>query len=67
MGFSKRLKEIRLDKGITQVQLASKLGVTDAAIRGWENGGKEPSYETLCKIAKIFDVTVGQLLGVEEY
>ena len=67
MEFGKKLKEIRIDKGMTQMQLAAKLDVTDAAIRGWENGGKEPSYEILCKIAKIFDVSVGQLLGVEEY
>ena len=67
MIFNTKLKEIRQDKGITQVQLAEKLNVTDAAIRGWENGGKEPSYEMLCQIAKIFDVTIGQLLGVEEY
>ena len=67
MEFAKRLKEIRTEKGITQMQLAAKLNVTDAAVRGWENGGKEPCYEVLCRIAKIFDVTVGQLLGTEEY
>ena len=66
MQFHKMIKEIRLDREMTQSQLASKLGVADATIRGWEKSS-EPSYETLCKIAKIFNVTVGQLLGVEEY
>ena len=67
MIFGKMLKEIRNEKGITQVKLAEMLNVTDAAIRGWENGGKEPDYKTLCDIAKIFEVTIGQLLGTEEY
>ena len=66
MNFGKVLKELRIENGMTQKQLASKLNITDVSIRDWENRGREPSYETLCKIAKIFDVTVGQLLGVEE-
>jgi transcriptional regulator with XRE-family HTH domain len=67
MEFRKRLKELRIEKGMTQVQLAAKLNVTDATIRGWENRGSEPNYETLYVIAKLFDVTVGQLLGTEDY
>ena len=67
MNFGKMLKEIRNEKGMTQVQLAKELNVSDAAIRGWENSGKEPDYKTLCELARIFDVTVGQLLGAEEY
>jgi transcriptional regulator with XRE-family HTH domain len=67
MQFGKMLKEIRTEKGFTQASLASKLNVTGASIRDWENRGIQPSFETLCEIAKIFDVTVGQLLGVEDY
>ena len=67
MEFGKKLKEIRQEKGFTQKQLAAKLNVTDTSIRDWENRGIEPGFEMLCVIAKIFDVTVGQLLGVEEY
>ena len=52
---------------MTQGQLAKMLNVADASIRDWENRGIRPNYETLCEIAKIFNVTVGQLLGVEEY
>ncbi|MCL2675052.1 MAG: helix-turn-helix domain-containing protein [Firmicutes bacterium] len=59
MDFGKILKEMRIEKGITQVQLAAKLNVTDTAVRFWENQGSEASYKTLCEIAKIFDVTVG--------
>jgi transcriptional regulator with XRE-family HTH domain len=67
MEFGKVLRELRKEHDMTQKQLASKLNVTDTAVRCWENKGNEPPYKTLCEIAKIFDVTVGQLLGVEEY
>ena len=67
MEFGKRLRDIRNERSMTQMQLAAKLNVTDAAVRGWENQGREPCYKLLCEMAKIFDVTVGQLLGTEEY
>jgi len=67
MDFKRILKELRIERGLTQAQLGEKIGFSDAVIRGWENKGYEPSYEVLCKLAKIFEVTVGQLLGVEEY
>jgi len=61
------LKELRQERSLTQTQLASKLGVADSTIRSWENQNREPNFEILCKIAKILEITVGQLLGVEEY
>ena len=67
MKFSQRLKEIRNENGLTQAQLAKQLSVTDTSIRDWENKGCQPSYEILCKLCEIFDVTAGQLLGIEDY
>lgn len=64
--FGKILKELRIEKRLTQKQLAEQLNVTDRSIRDWENEGREPSYEILGKLAQIFDVTVGQLIGCEE-
>ena len=68
MKFSKMLKELRQEKGFTQAQLAIKLNVAEPTIRGWENQGLQPSYETLCELAQIFDVSVDYLLGlVDEF
>jgi len=67
MKFGEKLKEFRMENNLTQKQLAKKVQVTDASIRDWESRDRQPSYEILCELAKIFDVTVGQLLGVEEY
>jgi len=66
MDFAKTLRTLRKEKDLTQVQLAKQLGVTDSAVRLWETQGREPDYKMLCNIAKIFNVTVGQLLGVED-
>jgi len=66
MEFAKILKDLRNEKGLKQIELAIMLNVTDTAIWGWESGRREPSLAVVCKIAKIFDITVGQLLGVEE-
>ena len=66
MEFGKILKYLRNDKGWTQKELGQMLHVTDSAVREWETRGCEPSYTTLCELAKIFDVSVGQLLGVED-
>jgi transcriptional regulator with XRE-family HTH domain len=66
-GFGKNLKDLREEKAMTQKQLAALLNVTDRSIRDWENEGIEPCFEILALMTKIFDVTAGQLLGLEEY
>lgn len=67
MKFGSILKDLRNQKKLTQKQLAALLNVTDTSIRDWENRGIEPSIEMIIKLAEIFEVTVGQLLGTEEY
>ena len=67
MEFKKTLKMLRLEHSLTQKQLAEKINVTETSVRDWENRGCQPSYEILCELAKFFVVTVGQLLGVEDY
>jgi len=66
MEFKKILRELRKERNFTQKQLAEKIGVTETSIRGWENNGCQPCYEILCQLANFFEVTVGQLLGIEE-
>jgi len=63
--FGTTLKRVRLEKGFTQKKLAEKLNVTDRSIRDWENEKTEPSYDTLIKLADIFDITLDELLGRE--
>ncbi|HHX75644.1 MAG TPA: helix-turn-helix transcriptional regulator [Limnochordia bacterium] len=60
-----RIRELRNKKGMTQKDLASLLGVTDAAIGMWENGRREPNAEHIKRMANIFCVTTDYLLGQE--
>jgi Predicted transcriptional regulator len=64
MNFSDRLKELRKESGITQVQLAKKIGLaSQGAYRQYETGASKPQAERLQKLANIFDVSVSYLLG----
>jgi len=64
--FNERLKELRTEKGWLQKDLAEMLFVNSRTISNWENKTREPDIETIKKLAKIFDVTVGYLLGSED-
>lgn len=56
------LYKYRKEKGITQRELAEKLGVTQPTITQYETGARKPDIVTLKKLAKILDCTTDQLL-----
>ncbi|MEQ7310287.1 helix-turn-helix transcriptional regulator [Lactococcus petauri] len=58
-----RLKEIRLEKGLTQKQLAQSLEVSPQMVLSWEKGLRNPKESTLKKIANALDVPVDYLTG----
>ena len=65
--FPKKLKAYRLERGYTQKELASLMGVSQNAIYNWENGKREPKMETLIKLAKVLKTKVLYLTSdVEE-
>lgn len=51
---------------MTMKDLAQRIGVSESAISQYENGKRQPGYETLIELSKIFDVSTDFLLGVEE-
>lgn len=61
-----RLKELRKSAGLNQQQLADMVGVTQAALSGWETEKFQIDNYSLSKLAEIFNVTIGYLLGQEE-
>jgi transcriptional regulator with XRE-family HTH domain len=65
--LSKRLKELRAIKDITQADLARLLGVTQQAVAKWENKKAEPDNNTLIKLADYFHVSTDYLLGHEPH
>ena len=64
MVFKERLKQKRMEAGLTQVQLAEKAGVTARTIQNYELGNRKPSnMEVIQKIADALNTTTEYLLG----
>ena len=63
--FGEKLKGLRMDSGMSQKQLAEKLGVTKSVISYYELSERTPSPDVLVKIAGVFQVTTDYLLGRE--
>ena len=60
------IKKARLDAGLTQLEVAEKLGVSQAQYARWENGGRNPKDETVEKLAEIFGVATDTLKGRDD-
>lgn len=58
-----RLKKLRIERGMTQTQLAQRIGVTKSTISGYELELRKPTYDILRKIAQLFGVTTDYLVG----
>ena len=63
--FGERLKELRLEKGIGQIELATQIGVSKGIISLWEQGKREPTLSSLVAIADYFNITIDYLIGRE--
>ena len=60
-----QIRCLRMARGITQVELAHRLGVSKQSVSNWESNNIQPSIELLEKIADLFGVTTDHLLGRE--
>lgn len=58
-----RIRELRLEAGLKQVEFAPIIGVSQGSLSGYENDKIEPDQDTLIKIATYFDVSIDYLLG----
>lgn len=61
--FSERLKELRREKDLTQLQFAKIFSVSGGTVAMWETGKREPNYETTMQLADFFNVSLDYLLG----
>lgn len=66
MTLGQRIQELRKQRGMSQEALGDALGVSRQAVSKWEGDNGIPELDTLITMSRIFEVTVGQLLGVEE-
>jgi len=61
--FKERLKELRLEKELSQKQLGEIVNMSKMAISHWEHGNSEPSILQLIILADYFQVSVDYLIG----
>jgi len=66
VNFGNTLKELRQKAGMTQKDLASKVGVTKSVISYYELSERSPSPEMLMKLAAVFHVSADFLLGFQK-
>lgn len=62
-----RLRELRKEKGISLKELGVAIGVAESTMSLYENGKRQPDYETLLKFAEYFNVSVDYLIGKSEF
>ncbi|MBQ7467213.1 MAG: helix-turn-helix transcriptional regulator [Clostridia bacterium] len=63
--FAERLKELRLEKKLSQSQLSKLLNIGNSSISRWENDQATINSDQLIILAKFFNVTTDWLLGLE--
>lgn len=64
MTFAKNLKKARQSKGLTQKELAEKVGLKRSTIAGYESKGQEPSFNVLKELTAVLECSLDALLGI---
>ena len=64
--LNEKLRELRRKKDITQEELANRFGISPQAVSKWERGEGFPDITLLPELAQYFDVTIDELMGMEE-
>lgn len=64
--FSDLLKQLRAEKGVSQVELARAIGVSNGNVGDWERGRSKPGYDALVALSRYFEISAGRLLGLDD-
>jgi transcriptional regulator with XRE-family HTH domain len=64
--LGQRITELRKKRNLTQSELGEKLNVTSQAVSKWENNLSEPDLETTKKLCEILEVSMSELLGLDD-
>lgn len=64
--LGQRLRDLRKGHGLTQLQVAERIGITKAMVSSYELSARQPSYDILVKLASLFSVTTDYLLGINK-
>lgn len=64
--FGDRLYNLRRDAGLSQADVAKKVGVTNKSVSKWETGASKPSTNVLRKLSSLFNISIEELLTLRE-
>lgn len=64
--FSDLLKQLRAEKGVSQVELARAISVSNGNVGDWERGRSKPGYDALVALSRYFEISAGRLLGLDD-
>lgn len=63
--LGRMISSLRKEKGMTQLELAEKMGVTDKAVSKWERDLSFPDINSIPKLAEVFEVSIDELMQVK--
>ena len=63
MTIGERLREYRIYRGLTQAEVAARLGISAQALSSWEKDRNRPNPEDLVGLSKIYEISIDSLLG----
>jgi len=66
VNLGEKLRKLRLDKGLTQVEMSKRLGISPIMISSYELEKRSPGFDILIKLSAFFGVTTDYLLGIEK-
>lgn len=62
--FGELLKELRTRKGVSQIELAKAIGVSNGNVGDWERGRSKPGFDALIALSRFFEISPARLLGM---
>ena len=66
MNFGDNFKLLRIQNDLTQKEVAEHLSIYQSNVSDWETNVSRPEYENLIKLAKLYNVTLEELLGLPD-
>lgn len=66
MDYRNRIIELRKENGLSQLQLAKKLNISQSAVAKWESKRTEPTATAIIALSKIFNKSTDYILGLED-
>lgn len=66
VGLNNRLKHLRLERQMTQMQVSDWIGVSKAMVSAYGTATRLPSYDVLIKLSSLFGVSTDYLLGIDD-